>query len=347
MTAAAPEPIRTAIIGFGLAGSVFHGPLLAADPSYRIDAIVTADPGRAAAAAASYPGARILDKPERLWDSADRLDLVVIASPTPGHVPLADAAIDAGVSLVIEKPFAVTRAEGERLIDRAARAGVVLTVFQNRRWDGDFLTVQDLVSRGELGTVTRFESRFEWLNPRPRPAWKTETSGAEGGGVAYDLGSHLVDQALALFGPVAESYGEFERRRTGTVNDDDSFVALRHASGVISHLWMSSLVAQRGPRFRVLSAGSAFVTWGLDSQEGQLASGMSASDPRFGVYEAEGRLGTDAEPVPVGIKPGQYREFYARLAAALQHGGPVPVDPREALQAIAIIESLHASSARA
>ena len=194
--------------------------------------------------------------------------------------------------------------------------------------------------------MTRFESRFEWLNPRPRPAWKTETSGTEGGGVAYDLGSHLVDQALALFGPVVESYGEFERRRPGTVNDDDSFVALRHASGVISHLWMSSLVAQRGPRFRVLSAGSAFVTWGLDPQESQLANGMSASDPRFGVYEAEGRLGTDAEPVSVGIKPGQYREFYARLAAALRHGGPVPVDPREALEAIGIIESLHASSAR-
>jgi scyllo-inositol 2-dehydrogenase (NADP+) len=346
MTAAVQEPIRTAIIGFGLAGSVFHGPLLAADPSYRIDAIVTADPGRAAAAAARYPGARILDKPARLWDSADRLDLVVIASPTPGHVALADAAIDAGVSLVIEKPLAVTRADGERLIDRAARAGVLLTVFQNRRWDGDFLTVQDLVGRGELGTVTRFESRFEWLNPRPRPAWKTETSGIEGGGVAYDLGAHLVDQALALFGPVAEVYGEFEMRRPGAVNDDDSFMALRHASGVTSHLWMSSLVAQRGPRFRVLGSGTAFVTWGLDPQEGQLASGMSASDPRFGGYEAEGRLGTDAEPVRVGIKPGQYREFYARLAAALRHGGPVPVDPREALEAIAIIESLHASSAR-
>ena len=270
---------------------------------------------------------------------------MVIASPTPGHVPLADAAIDAGVSLVIEKPFAVTRADGERLIDRAARAGVVLTVFQNRRWDGDFLTVQNLVSRGELGTVTRFESRFEWLNPRPRPAWKTETSGTEGGGVAYDLGSHLVDQALALFGPVVESYGKFEAQpRDGKRRR--RFVALRHASGVISHLWMSSLVAQRGPRFRVLSAGSAFVTWGLDPQESQLANGMSASDPRFGVYEAEGRLGTDAEPVSVGIKPGQYREFYARLAAALRHGGPVPVDPREALEAIGIIESLHASSAR-
>ena len=283
-------PIRTGIIGFGLAGSVFHGPLIAADPAYRIDAIVTADPGRMAAAAGKHPGARILPAPAELWESAGRLDLVVIATATPSHVALAEAAIEAGLNLVIDKPFAVTRADGERLIASAARAGVALTVFQNRRWDGDFRTVRRLIGEGALGTVHRFESRFEWLTPRPRPAWKTETAGREGGGVAYDLGAHLVDQALSLFGPVKEVYGEFEARRQGAVNDDDSFLALRHVSGVTSHLWMSSLVAQRGPRFRVLGSGSAFVTWGLDPQEGQLASGMSAADPRFGAAPGSARV---------------------------------------------------------
>jgi scyllo-inositol 2-dehydrogenase (NADP+) len=155
-----------------------------------------------------------------------------------------------------------------------------------------------------------------------------------------------VDQALTLFGPVRESYGEFESRRPGAVNDDDSFLALRHVSGVISHLWMSSLVAQRGPRFRVLGADAAFVTWGLDPQEGQLASGMSAADPRFGEYGgAEGRLGTDDEPVPVPVARGAYPSFYAGLADALLHGGPLPVDPRESLEAIAIIESVHSGNA--
>ena len=145
-----------------------------------------------------------------------------------------------------------------------------------------------------------------------------------------------------MFGPVSEVYGEFEARRPGAVNDDDSFLALRHASGVISHLWMSSLAAQRGPRFRVLGSESAFAVWGLDPQESQLASGMSAADPRFGEYGgADGRLGTDDEPVPVPVARGAYREFYAGLAAALLHGGPLPVDPREALEAIAIIESVH------
>jgi len=337
------EPIRTAVIGFGLAGSVFHGPLLAANTAYRVDVIVTADPGRMSAAARRHPGARILATPAELWEVAGRLDLVVIAAPTPSHVALAEAAIEAGLNLVIDKPFAVTRAGGERLIASAARAGVALTVFHNRRWDGDFLTVRRLIGEGTLGTVHRFESRFEWLNPRPRPAWKTETAGHAGGGVAYDLGAHLVDQALTLFGPVREFYAEFETRRPGAVNDDDSFLALRHASGVISHLWMSSLVAQRGPRFRVLGSGSAFVTRGLDPQERQLASGMSASDPRFGTDdETEGRLGTDDEPVQVAVARGAYGEFYARLAAALLRGGPLPVDPREALEAIAIIESVHA-----
>jgi predicted dehydrogenase len=134
-------PIRTGIIGFGLAGSVFHGPLLAADPAYRIDAIVTADPGRMSAAARKHPGARILRTPAELWESAGRLDLVVIATATPSHVALAEAAIEAGLNLVIDKPFAVTRADGERLIASAARAGVALTVFQNRRWDREAATL--------------------------------------------------------------------------------------------------------------------------------------------------------------------------------------------------------------
>ena len=164
------DPIRTGIIGFGLGGSVFHGPLLASDPAYRVDAIVTADPGRRSAAAARHPGARILSAPDELWQLAGRLDLVVIASPTPSHVALAGAAIEAGLNIVIDKPFAVTRAAGAGLIARAGRAGVALTVFQNRRWDGDFLTVRRLVGEGALGTVRRFESRFEWLSARPRPA---------------------------------------------------------------------------------------------------------------------------------------------------------------------------------
>ncbi|SDK86469.1 Gfo/Idh/MocA family protein [Nonomuraea jiangxiensis] len=333
--------IRTAIIGYGLAGSVFHGPLIAADPSYSVSGIVTANPERAAAAAARHPEARILSDAAQVL-SGD-FDLVVVATPTPGHAELATMTVTAGLPTVVDKPLAVRAADAERLIALAERGGVPLTVFQNRRWDGDFLTVRRLVSEGRLGEVWRFESRFEWLSARPRPAWKSGTAGRDGGGVAYDLGAHLVDQAIQLFGPVKEVYGELDRHREHAVNDDDSFIALTHESGVRSHLGMSSLVAQRGFRFRVLGSESAYGKWGLDPQESQLASGMSPLDDAFGTEPAQayGLLGRDGEGVPLPTERGAYRAFYALLAEALRGGGPVPVDPRDALTAIRVIEGLH------
>ncbi|WP_371779675.1 Gfo/Idh/MocA family protein [Streptosporangium subroseum] len=339
----APARIRTAIVGYGLAGSVFHAPLISADPAYALRGIVTGDPGRARAAAERYPDARILAGVDQLL-AADEFDLVVIASPTPSHVELAERTLERGLATVVDKPLAVRAADAERLIALADSRGVPLTVFQNRRWDGDFLTVRRLIEEGELGQVWRFESRFEWLSPRPRPAWKSGTAGRDGGGVAYDLGAHLIDQAVQLFGPVAEAYGELDRHRENAVNDDDSFIALTHTSGVRSHLAMSSLVARRGFRFRVLGSASAYSKWGLDPQESQLAAGMSAVDEGFGVEPAEsyGRLGRDGDDRPVPTERGGYRRFYATLAEALAGRGPLPVDPRDALAAIRIIETLHA-----
>jgi scyllo-inositol 2-dehydrogenase (NADP+) len=335
--------IRTAIVGYGLAGSVFHAPLISADPAYALRGIVTGDPSRARAATERYPDARILPSVDQLL-AADEFDLVVIASPTPSHVELAERTLERGLATVVDKPLAVRAADAERLIALADSRGVPLTVFQNRRWDGDFLTIRRLIEEGELGQVWRFESRFEWLNPRPRPAWKSGTAGRDGGGVAYDLGAHLIDQAVQLFGPVAEAYGELDRHRENAVNDDDSFIALTHTSGVRSHLAMSSLVARRGFRFRVLGSASAYSKWGLDPQESQLAAGMSAVDEGFGVEPAEsyGRLGRDGDDRPVPTERGGYRRFYATLAEALSGRGPLPVDPRDALAAIRIIETLHA-----
>ncbi|GAA0398247.1 oxidoreductase [Acrocarpospora corrugata] len=331
-------PIRTAIIGYGLAGSVFHAPLISADPAYALRAIVTGDPGRAQSATERYPGVRIVPS----VDDLDDIDLVVIASPTPTHVELAERTLSAGLATVVDKPLAVRSADAERLIALADDRAVPLTVFQNRRWDGDFLTVKRLIEEGALGEVWRFESRFEWLNPRPRPAWKSGTKGRDGGGVAYDLGAHLIDQALQLFGPIADVYGELDRHREGAVNDDDCFIALTHTSGVRSHLAMSSLVARRGFRFRVLGSASAYGKWGLDPQESQLAAGLSPSDDAFGVEppEAYGRLGRDGEDVPLPTERGGYRHFYAQLAEALSGRGPLPVDPRDTLAAIRVIEQL-------
>ncbi len=336
--------VRAALIGYGLAGRVFHAPLITADDSYELAAIVTGDPDRARAAHERYPGARIVATVDELLDrEGASLDVVIVAAPTPQHVPVATRTIGAGIPTVVDKPLSVRLADGEGLVALAEESGVLLTTFQNRRWDGDFLTVERLVDGGALGEVRRFESRFEWISSRPRPPWKTQTSGPDGGGVAYDLGSHLIDQAIRLFGPVDDVYGELDRRGLGAVNDDDSFIALHHANGVRSHLAMSSIVAQRGFRFRVLGSESAYTKWGLDAQEGQLAGGMSPLDPAYGLDSADayGLLGRDGDAVRVATEPGGYREFYRLLAAALAGQGPVPVDPRDALVAVGILERLH------
>jgi len=337
------SPLRTAVVGYGLAGSVFHAPLISAEQGMSLNTIVTSNAERAAHARARYRGVCIVPTVDELLADTSAIDLVVIATPTPDHAAIAARTIEHRIATVVDKPLAVHAADAERLIEAAAAAGVLLTVFQNRRWDGDFLTVTRLLSEGTLGDIYRFESRFEWLNPRPRPAWKTGTSGLDGGGVAYDLGAHLIDQALQLFGPPTEVYGELLTHSPGAVNDDDSFIAIHHESGVRSHLWMSSHVAQRGPRFRVLGSASAYTKWGLDQQESQLASGMDPNDTRFGVSVPEtwGVLGPDGNTSPVPTERGRYTEFYAGVVAAITGGG-TSVDPRDAVAGIRMIEHLHA-----
>ena len=224
---------------------MFHAPFVAADPDFSLDVIVTANPERAAEARRLHPDARVVDSAEDAI-AAD-VDLVVVGSPPATHAPLAHAALDAGHAVLVDKPFAVTSAEGRELVEKADRLGHPLTVFQNRRWDGDYLTLQRLVRDGALGDVRRFESRFEWWKPSPPASWKAESPVGEGGGILFDLGAHLIDQALQLFGPIDDLYSEVRTLRPGAAADDDAFLALRHTSGTISHLWMNSLAAQFGP----------------------------------------------------------------------------------------------------
>jgi predicted dehydrogenase len=346
MTDAAGSPIRTAVVGFGTSGRVFHAPFLDADPAYSLDLIVTRDPGRRAAAEARHPSASTVATVDELWTAADRLDLVVIGSPSGTHASLADAALDAGLDVVVDKPFAVTADEGRALIAKAVRLGRTLTVFQNRRWDGDFHTVRRLVEAGELGEVRRFESRFEWWKPEPAASWKTEATVAEGGGILYDLGTHLIDQAVQLFGPVSNLYVEVARRRPDAAADDDVFLALEHGSGVSSHLWMSAVAPLFGPRFHVLGSRAGYTTWGLDVQEPSLLAGALPGDPGFGeTPEARwGVLGTDGDTRPVPAKRGDYGEFYRLLADALRDGGQLPVDPADAVAVLELIERAHAAA---
>ncbi|GAB3556715.1 Gfo/Idh/MocA family oxidoreductase [Arthrobacter alkaliphilus] len=345
MAGSAEARIRTAVVGFGISGKVFHAPLIAADPGYSLDVIVTADPERAAQAARLYPGVRIVPTPEELFALAPDLDLVVLGTPPLTHFDLAATAIAHGLHVVVDKPFVTTSAHGEELIARASDAGVRLTVFQNRRWDADFLTLRNVLREGGLGDVRTFESRFEWWRPEGFGNWRDTASLAEGGGILHDLGAHLIDQSIQLFGAVADCYGE-------TANygpypdgaDTEAFVSLLHVSGVRSRLWMNGMAAQAGPRFHVLGSKAGYTKWGLDGQEAALAAGLTPSDPAFGVEPPAtwGVLGTDGDDRPVPAQTGSYPRFYAGLATAIRGGGPLPVDPAESLEILRVIERIHA-----
>jgi scyllo-inositol 2-dehydrogenase (NADP+) len=341
-------PIRTAVVGFGLGGRVFHAPLIAAVSDLSLAAIVTSDPERAASAEEAYPDARVEPTVDALWDRAGDLDLVVVTTPNRFHVPIALAAVEAGLHVVVDKPLAATSIEGRRLAAAAAERGVVFTVFQNRRLDGDFLTVRRLVDEGALGRVLRFESRFErWRPELPVGAWREGGGPAEAGGLLYDLGSHLVDQAVELFGRPTRVYAERERRRPGAEVDDDAFIALRHEGDVLSHLWMSAVAGSLGARFRVLGLGGAYERHGLDPQEAQLDAGIVPSDARYGVEPPErwGTLARGDARSPVPTERGDYARFYEEVAAAIRGGGPPPVSPEDAVGLLEILEAAIASAA--
>jgi predicted dehydrogenase len=348
MSAAPQHPLRVGLLGYGLAGRVFHAPLIAAAPGLTLAAVVTRDPDRRAALQVAYPEAIALDTPEQLWARASSLDLVVVATPNRSHVPLARAALQAGLPVVVDKPLAPSAAEARALIEDARAKGLPLTVFQNRRWDGDFLTVRRLLAEGALGTVRRFESRFERWNPVPRQGWRERGDPAEAGGLLFDLGAHLVDQALQLFGPVRTVYAELDHRRPGVVVDDDAFVALTHVSGTRSHLWMSKVAAQRGPRFRVLGERAAFTKHGHDGQEPAMAAGGVPGCAGWGEDPPErwGLVGEDGATRSVPTEAGSYPRFYEAVAAAVGRAAPVPVDPADAVAVLDLIEAARASAER-
>lgn len=339
------------MLGYGLAGAVFHAPLIASVAGMEVAAIVTANSERQARARRDYPTARVLSSADAIFADPQAIDLVVVATPNNSHLSLGLAAIQAGLPVVIDKPFAPTSADASQLIEAASAAGVPLTVFQNRRWDSDFRTLQALLAAGALGEIVRFESRYERYRPTVNvQAWRERAAPDEAGGLLFDLGAHLIDQALHLLGNPVTIYAESDARRPGAQVDDDTFVALRFANGAVAHLWMSVLVRQNAPRFRVVGTQGLYEKYGLDPQEDMLRVGGRPGDEGWG-QEPEsiwGHLYTDAGAVSVaGVArslPGSYETFYLMVRDALRSGGPLPVDARDALKTIQVIEAARASA---
>lgn len=341
MADSASQQLNVAIIGYGLAGAVFHAPLVASEPRMRVAAVVTGSAERAEQARAEHPGVRVFANADELLGTSGAADLVVIAAPNSAHAPLAHAALQAGLPVVIDKPITPSTAQAADLVEAAQKAGLLLSVFQNRRWDGDFLTVRRLIDEGRLGEIARFESRFERWRPVPKGGWREVGSVDDAAGLLYDLGSHVVDQAVALFGPATVVHAEMNSRRKGVTSDDDTFVALVHENGVRSHLWMSAVATDIGPRFRVLGSQAAYVKYGLDVQEDALRDGMRPGDQGWGADDPAryGTLGTPGETVAVETERGAYERYYAGIADALLEGAPTPVDPADAVRSIGILET--------
>jgi scyllo-inositol 2-dehydrogenase (NADP+) len=335
-----PDTIRAAVVGYGMAGAMLHAPLIAATEGMTVAAIVTGNPERRAQAQREHPDATLYDTADDLWVDAAVYDLAVIATANRAHAPLSVAALMAGLPVVVDKPMAADARDAEGIVGAAVAAGRMLTVFHNRRWDSDFLTARKLIDDGAIGTPIRLESRFERYRPAPKEgAWRELADPADAGGVLWDLGPHLIDQACVLFGDPTHVYAEVDVRRPGAQVDDDAFVALRFAEGRVAHLWMSATAALPGPRLKVSGLGGAYQQAELDVQEDALREGRRDPVQPPGVL-----VQGDAAPREVEPVPGAWGSFYEGVRDALVTNGDPPVDPVDGLRAVALIEAARRSA---
>lgn len=347
----AAPPLRVVVIGYGHGGSVFHAPLIAATPGMQVAAIVTRAAQRQAQARREFPAARIIPSIEEMWSSASNYDLAVVTTPNKTHVPLGVRAVQAGLHVVVDKPLAASVADAQQLLAARARAGKILSVFQNARWANDFLTVRQLIAAGVLGRVVRMEARKERYRPAVRDgAWRERGEADEAGGLLYDLGSHLIDQALVLFGQPTSVYAEMEHVRPGSQVDDDTFIALGFAHGVHAHLWMSYVARRPGAALRISGLRGTYEKYDGDPQEQMLRDGLRPGMLGWGEEPRErwGHLSADVGGLhvdgPIETVRGQSERFYSELRDAIRTNGPPPVDPAEAVETLRVIEAAQHSA---
>jgi predicted dehydrogenase len=329
------EPVRFGLVGYGFGGRYFHAPLIASAAGCELVAVATGSPERREQVARELPGTATVAGLEEL--AAAGVEAVAISTPADTHTALTERALRLGLAVVCDKPFALDAAAARGSVKLAAELGLALSPYQNRRWDSEFLTVRRLVDEGALGAVTRFESRFERFAPQAGPP-------ASGGGTLLDFGSHLVDQALVLLGPVDSVYAELRRRETGL--DDDVFVALPHRGGARSHLWGSWSQAAAGPRYRVTGTDASCVVVDGDGQEEALVAGRTPAEGEWGT-EPDGfraRLHRADADEPLRPERGRWDTFYPAFAAAVRGEGAVPVDARDAVATATVLDAALAST---
>lgn len=330
--------IRVGLVGYGMASRVFHAPLIAAVPGIAVTAVAS---GKPEAVRVDLGDVAVVPTADALF-ADPAIDLIVVATPTATHAPLAIAALRAGKHVVVEKPFATSLAEAQAVVTAAEVAGRKLWVFHNRRWDGDFMAVRDSIQAGTIGRVVHFEATFDRFRPDVIDRWRED--GSPGSGLWFDLAPHLVDQALQLFGPPQAVSAEMAALRDGARADDWALVTLRYPDKrVVLHV--SLLAIGAAPRFRVHGTQGSLVKQAIDPQEAQIVAGLHPGDPDYGLdpdplvtIAADGRRRESAVP------RGCQQMFYASVAESLTQGGTGPNTIDQALMVQAVIDAAHRSS---
>lgn len=327
------EAIGVGLIGYGLAGRAFHAPYVQATPGLDLRAIVSRD---AAKVHADLPGMAVVPDVAALL-ARDNIDLVVVASPDELHAEHALAALASGRHVLIDKPFATSLADARRITAEGEARGRIVTVFQNRRWDADFLTLRRLIAEGALGEIVELESRFDRFRPTPADTWKE----ARATGPWQDLGPHLIDQALLLFGrPLAVSLDMATLRATSPAAD--YFAATLRYEKLRVHLHASKLAASHGLRFAVHGTRGSWIKHGTDAQEAKTVAGHAPAGTDWGLDPLPGLLTRPEDgpdPRPVANEPGDYRLLWQALAAAIRGEGPSPVPASAGVAVLEILEA--------
>ena len=337
------SPINVGLVGFGMAARVFHAPLIDANPHLHLAQIVQRHGDEAASA---YPQAKVVrDLDAILADPS--VELVVVATPNTSHFEIAALALKAGKHVVVDKPFTATTRDADELIALSKKSARLLGVFQNRRWDGDFLTVKEILSKNLLGRLAEYESRFDRFRPTVNPQkWREQS--LPGSGVLYDLGSHLIDQAVVLCGRPTGIYADVGPQREGAVADD-SFVVYLEYPKLRVMLKAGVLVCEPSPRFVLYGTRGSYVKYGLDPQEEALKNGQSPAQPNWGA-ESEDAWGTHTqcngtiERSRYPTLAGCYPSYYTNVARAIRGEEELIVKPEQAREVIRLIELAKQSS---
>ena len=336
--------IQTAIVGYGLSGRYFHAPFLHVHPGFKVIKLFER---KGEASKELFPKAEVVRDLESIINNSN-IELVVIATPNDLHYPMAKSCLQKGKHVIIEKPFTLTSKEADELISIADKKKLKIFVYQNRRWDGDFLTIQKLLKSGALGEVNEFEAHFDRYRPKlTTRLWREEEK--KGGGVLFDLGPHLIDQALQLFGIPDKLFAKIETQRKATKVDDYFRLVLSYGK-MKAILTAGMLVKDTGPRYIIHGTIGSFVKYGIDPQEEELRKGLMPDSETWGIEDPDkwGLVTIDYADMnvhgSVETEPGNYMEFYNNVYDVLTKKAPIAVKPVDARNVIRIIELARESS---